>query len=830
MVSRNFTSCCGKLPRACQEEAVAYCESRCRICTADLPGSWRAGRQPKPRKVTLVSHTTASANTQANGFSFSPIFSGDGKYLAFVTSSSQIIPGFNSAGPNFFNRAIVVEDLSTGKFTIATQNLDKTFFNSNITSTPDISDNGRYVVFSSETFNKDFSINAMEVYRKDMLNGDLVIVTKAGGPNTEDSFNPSISGDGNLVVFESYATDLGFNIAGKEEVFVKNMTTGVISIVSSTSGGVAADAKDSGFPSITPDGHYVVFVSHATNLDPTNGKIHVYRKDLISGELKLVSAADDGTAANGNTLAPPSISADGRYVLFQSDATNMGTVTGTAIFLKDLDTGDVTIVSGDDGVDMAANSTKAYFDAHGTKAIFVNGDNLFAIDLDIESGKVVWAKGVSGDFSKGANWNPKHVPGSTDDAAITPAGTYTVASTKDQHVNSLVTAKGATLSITGGEFEIHDGTGTGGGDNAGTISLTGGHLHLGGEVKNIGSIKVDGAKAATSIILEDDLTLTGKGTITIGSKFANSIVSDGTLTNVDNFLLGAGTIGDSHITLINQTDGRIDANTNVKSLTIDTGTHAIQNFGILSVSGSENLILKSDLDNSGKIVAFEGSIELIGTVNNSGTINLSATSAMLLNGDVTLQGGGTVAFDDSSKNGIFANSGDVTLTNVDNQILGFGQISDIHLTIINQADGVFKADYNTNRSVIDLDAHTFTNAGTIESTGLGGLTIGSALINTGQLLAEHGTVVVRPTSPATASSGSTTKRRSSSTANTTARSRSGPAARARSGSISRPPSPAISWGSTSATPSSSAATGSRPRSGRHPWRTPRSTATNWSSR
>lgn len=118
--------------------------------------------------------------------------------------------------------------------------------------------------------------------------------------------------------------------------------------ISVDSSGAQADFGNES-PVITRDGRYVVFTSAATNLGPTdtNGETDVYRKDLLTGSVVLVSLDSNGAQGNGSSIAPV-ISADGRYVAFFSDATNLtaADTNGTLdVFLRDIVSGTTTLVS-----------------------------------------------------------------------------------------------------------------------------------------------------------------------------------------------------------------------------------------------------------------------------------------------------------------------------------------------------------------------------------------------------------------------------------------------------------------------------------------------------
>jgi hypothetical protein len=166
------------------------------------------------------------------------------------------------------------------------------------------------------------------------------VSTDAGGAQVSGaSWEPSASADGRFVAFASSAgTLVGGDVNGLEDVFVKDRQTGVVTRVSVLTGGL--DAGGSSFqPDISADGRYVTFRSTAPLVaDDTNGLQDVFRHDRSTGITIRVSVATDGTQANGHSSAPR-MSADGRYVVFESLATNL--VAGDTnqqgdIFLRDV--------------------------------------------------------------------------------------------------------------------------------------------------------------------------------------------------------------------------------------------------------------------------------------------------------------------------------------------------------------------------------------------------------------------------------------------------------------------------------------------------------------
>jgi Tol biopolymer transport system component len=151
-----------------------------------------------------------------------------------------------------------------------------------------------------------------------------VSVASDGTQGNGDSVSPSISADGRYVAFMSYAYNLvPGDTNGKADVFVHDRLTGQTTRVSVASDGTQGN-DGSGGASISANGRYVAFVSGASNLVPgdTNGKADVFVHDRLTGQTTRVSVASDGTEGNSDSIYP-SISADGRYVAFQSWASNL---------------------------------------------------------------------------------------------------------------------------------------------------------------------------------------------------------------------------------------------------------------------------------------------------------------------------------------------------------------------------------------------------------------------------------------------------------------------------------------------------------------------------
>jgi Tol biopolymer transport system component len=171
-----------------------------------------------------------------------------------------------------------------------------------------------------------------------------------GGTQANNYSGPSaISADGRYVAFESLASNLvAGDTNGVQDVFVRDQVNGYTTRVSIATGGAQANGGSSG-ASISADGRYVAFQSDAGNLVPgdTNGAPDVFVRDRVTGATTRVSVATGGTQANNNSQRS-AISADGRYVAFSSDANNLvaGDTNGCDdVFVHDRDTGATTRVN-----------------------------------------------------------------------------------------------------------------------------------------------------------------------------------------------------------------------------------------------------------------------------------------------------------------------------------------------------------------------------------------------------------------------------------------------------------------------------------------------------
>jgi Tol biopolymer transport system component len=330
--------------------------------------------------------SVATGGAQADGRSFVPALSADGRYAAFYSDATNLVSGdANNA------RDVFVRNLQTGETTRVSVGNGGAEANGD-SFEPAISVDGRFVAFSSAATNlvAGDSNDANDVFVRDRQANTTtrVSVGLAGAIPNGGSDTPSISGDGRLVAFTSAATNLvDGDTNGQRDAFVFDRQTGTTTRASLAWNGDQA-ILDSFTPELSADGRFLAFTSFASNLvdfDDNEGS-DVFVRDLQAGRTTRVSEYTGGFQVEGDSLRP-AISADGRYVAFDSDAWNV--VWGDTndvfdVFIHDRHTGITTRLSVDDsGGQSDGPSYRPSLSADGRYvACFSDASNLVAGDTN----------------------------------------------------------------------------------------------------------------------------------------------------------------------------------------------------------------------------------------------------------------------------------------------------------------------------------------------------------------------------------------------------------------------------------------------------------------
>ncbi len=292
----------------------------------------------------LESRTVVVGNSSSGGQSISA----DGRFVAFVSNASNLVAGDTNGGGDVF-----VLEVATGAIDRVSVSTAGAQANQPCAG-QSISGDGRYVVFTSPATNLVAGdVNGKtDVFLRDRQNATTTIVSVAAGgvQANADCDSPCISPDGRFVAFRSVASNLvAGDTNGVSDVFVRDLQANTIQRASLATGGSEANGG-SYAPAITPDGRYVAFTSDATNLaaGDTNFARDVFVHDFQTNATVRASLSATGQQPNNGCYEPIGISADGRFALFHSGASNLvaGDTNGTEdVFVRDLQAGTTEIES-----------------------------------------------------------------------------------------------------------------------------------------------------------------------------------------------------------------------------------------------------------------------------------------------------------------------------------------------------------------------------------------------------------------------------------------------------------------------------------------------------
>ena len=294
--------------------------------------------------------SVATGGGQANGNSIAPAISKDGRYVAFYSDASNLVAGDTNRA-----RDVFVHDRQTGETTRVSVAQDGSQANGE-SFAPAISGDGRYVVFSSSASNlvAGDTNNANDIFVRDRVANTTTRLSLALGgaePNA-GSYAPAISADGNVVAYESDATNLVSGDAnGQRDVFVYDRSSGTTTRASVSTDGTEGDAP-SGQAALDADGSVVAFSSFADNLIPLdeNFTSDIFVRERQTGTTTRVSVYTGDFEADGNSFHP-ALSADGRLVAFESDSFNLAwndPDEGFDIYVFDRQAGAISSTSADD--------------------------------------------------------------------------------------------------------------------------------------------------------------------------------------------------------------------------------------------------------------------------------------------------------------------------------------------------------------------------------------------------------------------------------------------------------------------------------------------------
>jgi Tol biopolymer transport system component len=335
----------------------------------------------KTVRVSLSSH-----EAPANGWSLRPAISANGRFVAFESEASNLIRRDTNDDFDIF-----IRDRKRGTTRrVSVSSKGKQANGGYLGSImPSISADGRVIAFASEARNlvgrRTKAKFKIFVHDRRTHKTTLVSVTSAGGPaGAKHSFAPAISANGRFVAYFSKANNLVRGDTNRAwDIFVHDRRTGKTRRVSVSSSREQGNDRSYSAPAISANGRFIAFGSEATNLvqGDTNGEPDVFVHACETGETSRVNVSSMGEQADygrDDFSFRPTISADGRFVAFYSDATTLvspGLPYGDLrVFVHDRDTGETSLASiWASGNPIRADSYEPSISANGRFVAFHTG-------------------------------------------------------------------------------------------------------------------------------------------------------------------------------------------------------------------------------------------------------------------------------------------------------------------------------------------------------------------------------------------------------------------------------------------------------------------------
>ena len=299
----------------------------------------------------MANGTTRRVSTGASGVDVSaPVMTPDGRFVAFACTT----PGMAAGLPLSPTGEVYVCDLVSNVTIWASTNaanIAKSVLNLSSAACyhPAISDDGCFVAFKAGTpVSSAGSATPSMIFQYNTTNGTLATISNNGfpiWPQNDDVYGPEMSPDGRFIVFVATNHD-----AACLTIQLWDAQAGTNRLVSAALDGSFPTNSDSDSPSVTPDGRYVVFTSNATNLtaNPVTNGFHIYRRDVQAGTTQLIDVDANGAGSVNQVMTILVISSNGQFVAFDSfvGALVNGDNNGASdVFVRDLNSSTTELIS-----------------------------------------------------------------------------------------------------------------------------------------------------------------------------------------------------------------------------------------------------------------------------------------------------------------------------------------------------------------------------------------------------------------------------------------------------------------------------------------------------
>lgn len=329
-------------------------------------------------EVELISISTTGGT--ADGNSSVMEITDDNRYVLFESYASDLVAGDSNGTWDIFLRD---RSLNTTELISMTSDGSPT---SSPSYDPRMSDDARYIAFESYATDlvEGDTNGVLDVFVYDRDTDTTTLISRMSGEDGAiggaASQNVSVSDDGSLVVFDTYAPldPADILMFGQRDIYIRNTSTNISTPLSMTSAGTWGNGASYG-PQISGNGDYVVFTSEATNLESgdANGATDIFiKKPSATGSIWRINKSSSGEEANGDSSGAL-ISDDGHYISYTSSASNLvsdDTNGEGDIFLYDYFEDETILISRANGTGEVGNA-ESYFaqvNEEGTHVVFIS--------------------------------------------------------------------------------------------------------------------------------------------------------------------------------------------------------------------------------------------------------------------------------------------------------------------------------------------------------------------------------------------------------------------------------------------------------------------------
>jgi Tol biopolymer transport system component len=325
-----------------------------------------APAQAAPR-TELTSAFQGAVQVHGDSSTFGLALSGSGRFALF-SSDDDALPGADGT------RDIYLRDRKRDRTRLISRSSSGEPADESCSDDPAINADGRFIAFSCRATNLAGGAGGLFVHDARSGKTTLVSRTSQGDPASEDAEFATLSADGRYVAFRSNSDNMP-GLDGTTDAYVRDRRKKRTTLVSRAGNGDPVDTDAIVNPSISANGRFVVFTSDSDLLPGAATTTDTYVRDLKDETTRLVSRTSaEVPASSSSTVSAGSISADGRFVVFESSAANLGASPNGSVILRDRERGRTKVISLTQGGDPAGGD-EPKVSANGRRVVYESDDD-----------------------------------------------------------------------------------------------------------------------------------------------------------------------------------------------------------------------------------------------------------------------------------------------------------------------------------------------------------------------------------------------------------------------------------------------------------------------